>query len=134
MLYKYVKPERIDILENLNIVFTPFDELNDPFECQFVLNPIPEEELEAQNDENLAEWAQVQVWLEHRIGQLGMLCLTHTDQSLPMWAHYADNHQGFVLGFEEDNSFFKSDAYYIEPTLRTKQEASDTRFWHTSRS
>ncbi|MSU62859.1 MAG: DUF2971 domain-containing protein [Pedosphaera sp.] len=31
-LFKYVKPERVDILSNLEIAFTPPDALNDPFE------------------------------------------------------------------------------------------------------
>jgi len=32
LIYKYVVPDRIDILENGNIRFTQVDALNDPFE------------------------------------------------------------------------------------------------------
>ena len=33
MLYKYVPSDRVDILENLTLRFTPHPSLNDPFEC-----------------------------------------------------------------------------------------------------
>lgn len=34
MLYKYLPCERVDVLENLKIRFSPLMSLNDPFECQ----------------------------------------------------------------------------------------------------
>lgn len=34
MLFKYLPAERVDILENLKIRFSPLMSLNDPFECQ----------------------------------------------------------------------------------------------------
>ncbi|MEN9574645.1 MAG: hypothetical protein RL514_2500 [Verrucomicrobiota bacterium] len=37
---------------------------------------------------------------------LGVLCLSKVMDSLLMWGHYADNHQGFVVGFDSDHSFF----------------------------
>lgn len=37
---------------------------------------------------------------------LGILCLTESPDNLLMWAHYADSHQGFVVEFDTDNSFF----------------------------
>ncbi|MEY4199166.1 MAG: hypothetical protein RLZZ265_906, partial [Verrucomicrobiota bacterium] len=37
---------------------------------------------------------------------LGVLCLSEVRDSLLMWGHYADNHQGFVVGFDSDHSFF----------------------------
>jgi hypothetical protein len=36
----------------------------------------------------------------------GILSLTETPDSLLMWAHYADNHKGVVLGFDEAHPFF----------------------------
>lgn len=32
-LFKYLAPERVDVVENLRIRFTPANEFNDPFEC-----------------------------------------------------------------------------------------------------
>lgn len=121
MLYKYVTPERIDIIQNLKIRFTPYNELNDPFECRFVLNPTPDEQEEAEADDYNAEWAQVEVWLSNRIGQLGMLCLSRTPDNLLMWSHYAANHKGLVIGFQEQHEFFNHETYYIEPTYRIKR-------------
>lgn len=121
MLYKYVESDRIDIIENLKIRFTPYDKLNDPYECRFVLNPMESEIEQAKEDENNAEWAMVEVWIHSRIGQLGMLCLSRTPRNLLMWSHYAENHKGFVIGFDEKHQFFKKETYYIEPAYGVKQ-------------
>ena len=37
---------------------------------------------------------------------VGILCLSELDDSLLMWAHYADSHAGMVLEFDESHSFF----------------------------
>lgn len=37
---------------------------------------------------------------------LGVLCLSEVRDSLLMWGHYADNHQGFVVGFDSSHPFF----------------------------
>ena len=37
---------------------------------------------------------------------IGILSLTETPTNQAMWAHYADNHQGFVLTFDTANTFF----------------------------
>ena len=37
---------------------------------------------------------------------LGVMCLTEAANSLLMWAHYADSHQGFVVQFDETSPFF----------------------------
>jgi len=121
MLYKYMPPERTDVLERQLIRFTPYTALNDPFECRFTLNPIEREREAAIEDDYLAEWAQVEVWLEGRIGQLGMLSLSRTHRNILMWTHYAKEHRGYVLGFDETHPFFQATAYYIEPTYRVKE-------------
>lgn len=38
--------------------------------------------------------------------KFGVLCLTESPDSLLMWAHYADSHNGFVLQFDERHDFF----------------------------
>jgi hypothetical protein len=37
---------------------------------------------------------------------VGILCLSEVRDSLLMWGHYTDNHQGFVIGFDSDHPFF----------------------------
>lgn len=46
----------------------------------------------------------------------GILSLSRLHDSLLMWAHYADYHRGFVIGFNEDNVFFKG--YELIPGLQ----------------
>lgn len=38
--------------------------------------------------------------------RFSLLCLSGTDASLPMWAHYAEQYKGFVIRFESDHEFF----------------------------
>jgi hypothetical protein len=38
--------------------------------------------------------------------EIGILCCSETRQSVIMWSHYADEHKGFVVGFESTDSFF----------------------------
>jgi hypothetical protein len=38
--------------------------------------------------------------------KIGILSLTEKHDNLLMWAHYADSHQGFVIQFDENHSFF----------------------------
>jgi hypothetical protein len=37
---------------------------------------------------------------------VGILCLSEVRDSILMWGHYTDNHQGFVVGFDSDHPFF----------------------------
>jgi hypothetical protein len=36
---------------------------------------------------------------------VGILCLSEVRDSILMWGHYTDNHQGFVVGFDSDHPF-----------------------------
>lgn len=38
--------------------------------------------------------------------RIGILCLSECYDNLLMWAHYADSHKGFVIEFDEQNTFF----------------------------
>ena len=121
MLYKYATSDRVDILQNMKVRFTPFDQLNDPFECWFLVEPMPSEKERATEDDYVAEWATVCVWLGNRIGQLGLLCLSRCCDNLLMWSHYASDHRGIVLGFDEYHDFFRQTASYIDPDYRTEE-------------
>jgi Protein of unknown function (DUF2971) len=37
---------------------------------------------------------------------VGVICLSEVPDSILMWGHYTDNHQGFVVGFDSDHPFF----------------------------
>jgi hypothetical protein len=97
MLYKYVTPERIDILSRKRIRFTQPCFLNDPFE--FLPGaPMPgaegighfEAKIAGERGENYRNKARLS----------GILSLASKADSIPMWAHYAAGHKGFVIGLD----------------------------------
>lgn len=45
---------------------------------------------------------------------IGVLSLTEKSDNLLMWAHYAQQHQGFVLEFDEGHSFFQQEHEHPE--------------------
>jgi len=51
-LYKYVKQERIDVVRDRMICFTPPGYLNDPFECRLAFKTLAENE----QDERVRSW------------------------------------------------------------------------------
>src|SRR5215207_6202259 len=108
MIYKYLPPERVDVLEGLSMRLTPYHELNDPLECRFLVNPIEREQAAAEADDFLAEWAEVEVFLRGHFGQLGILCFSRSPEVMPMWTHYASCHTGLVVGLDSEHPWFQS--------------------------
>lgn len=180
-LYKYVRPERIDVIENLELRFTQPGALNDPFELR------PRFEAIISEAEALAKLAETPVDLEPMLGEayamlpaehrtklsfeavatimssymatdearetmsatiltllgslrhgaprireqiydalnnnVGILSLSEVPDHVVMWAHYADNHRGMALGFDEKHAFFNhrrsqnDEFYYLRRVL-----------------
>lgn len=94
-IYKYVGPECIDRVFHSSSVATlkcslPKD-FNDPYELFLTID------FDAEPDA-LAFYADA-------IGELPQhptTCFSQSPLVIPMWAHYAQNHQGFVIEFSED--------------------------------
>ncbi|MFS2091721.1 DUF2971 domain-containing protein [Pseudomonas sp. Pseusp11] len=160
-LYKYVTPERVDILKNLKIRFTQPFALNDPFEFNLSFQEIISEKelfdkvstldpdlMIRQTLEKLSEPEQAALknmppefheFLIAKVQQLtslenikkinneyirphtdrikseislglnkhiGILSLSSNCSIPPMWANYADNSKGFIIGFDTTNQFF----------------------------
>jgi len=108
MYYKYLPAERKDIIENLKIRFTQPGGLNDPFESVPLIK-----------DDNDPFWQKRQPDLAARIGAqeiesmsftVGVLSLSRTKENLLLWSHYADEHRGYVIEFDEKNDFFTANA------------------------
>ncbi len=59
--------------------------------------------------------------------KFGILCLTENPDSLLMWAHYANNHNGFVIQFDETHEFFASTSHEGQVLELTKVEYSAQR-------
>jgi len=108
ILYKYLKPKRIDVLENKRIAFPRLFDQNDPYEGQLALLPDANEMDEALKDDFRVEQVAYRVHFENRYSQFGVLCLCEENNNLLMWTHYAENHKGFAIGFDTTNPFFAS--------------------------
>ena len=47
----------------------------------------------------------------------GALCLTASNNNIPMWAYYADNHKGCCIEFELDFSYIKDNAGILDEQI-----------------
>lgn len=179
ILYKYVTPERTDILKNLKIRFTQPSALNDPFEFNLafkelltskdmlrqlnIIGPktlfhqsllklpthqrvliysLPKEQLMAMEEKAIEKFFSLEtiesIYNEYvkpntqRIKSeiysgldknIGVLSLTANCETPPMWASYADNSKGFVIGFDTKSDFFnrrrsdKDEFYHLRKVL-----------------
>jgi Protein of unknown function (DUF2971) len=59
--------------------------------------------------------------------KFGILCLAEAPDSLLMWAHYANNHNGFVIQFDETHEFFAPTLHGEQALELTKVEYSVQR-------
>jgi tetratricopeptide (TPR) repeat protein len=110
LLYKYFSPDRLDVLRDGFIRLTQLGALNDPFECSPRLlepNELPDPphaQCQCCVDSYVAG-AQEHL-LQEQATRTGVVCLTEHPDNLLMWAHYAQNHEGFVVGFDTTHAFF----------------------------
>jgi hypothetical protein len=119
ILYKYVVPDRIDVLKNGLIRFTQANELNDPYDVnpnflEFIRGSIQyaEERFKGEmpTEAEIQEYAQREAarFRERLYLDYLILSLAKRNNNLLMWAHYAACHQGLVFGFDENHRFFRS--------------------------
>jgi hypothetical protein len=103
----------LDALQNKYLYASCPIELNDPLDCMDCLLDISKiefkEEYEEYKKEQLDKSAKIANYKEFKQGQkdgangyLGIVSLTQNDNDLNMWAHYASNHQGFLISFNTD--------------------------------
>jgi len=181
ILYKYLSPGRISVVEDRLIRFTQFADLNDPFEAnlkvekglgdanlQFYVSearrlqtavslisqvgfdrfvddalaklwptsrrnlmekhsstPLPLKETEMTLISDLIDLYAGQLLFERSVDifshysyllkdiPIGVLSLSATWSSTLMWSHYADSHQGFIVGFTANDRLLWSDAFKL---------------------
>ncbi len=92
VLYKYFPPERISVLENMEVRFSPPSEFNDKFDSHYLVPT--------------SQGARGKLARMQLRNRTGIFCLTEKPDNHLMWVHYARNHTGFVLGFDARASFF----------------------------
>jgi hypothetical protein len=121
ILYKYVPPERVDVLQSGLIAFPPPWLFNDPFEGRPVfpsdapeaivlfeehtprratLTKEEESTLQARIDSTQHAHGLLRIMLEHAARNVGVLSLSEKRDCALMWAHYGAQHAGFVIGFD----------------------------------
>lgn len=102
VLYKYfglnkdkdLNSQKIQCLAERKIYLSDFGSFNDPFEGKFFIF----------NENKLSEkgWdkAQIDEFYNGLTAFWRVTCLSDTDeQSMPMWAYYANNHEGFCVEY-----------------------------------
>ena len=123
-MYKYTSFKRtFDVLMNNKIYFAKFSDFNDPFDglVALDLDTVEGRKTFIKNAMKMARESGREIAIEEQefvdnpsvVDRLihvtkrrqkedstGFCCLTDTCQSLPMWAHYADNHTGCCLVFD----------------------------------
>jgi len=103
VLYKYLPPERIDILESMKLRFSPPSDFNDAFDTHYL---VPKSQG--------PKGKTTRILLRTR---LGIFCLTEQPNNHLMWVHYAKNHTGFVLGFNARASFFRENGRVLRKVV-----------------
>lgn len=110
LLYKFFAPERLDVLQDAMIRLTQPAALNDPFDCRprnYELDELPRIEIEGHVECVRAHVDEVQTTMtQEERKAVGLLCLSEDPANIAMWAHYAAQHTGFVLGFDSTHEFF----------------------------
>jgi len=105
ILYKYLPPERIDVLESQELRFSPPSKFNDTFDSHFLVPRLTKAMM------NRATFRS----------KLGILCLTERPNDHLMWVHYAGEHKGFVIGFDAADPFFTSDGRALQKVVYQKK-------------
>jgi Protein of unknown function (DUF2971) len=103
VLYKYLPPDRISLLENMEVHFSRPSQFNDTFDTHYLV-PI-------------SKGSGAKAYRLLLRNRLGILCLTERSNDHLMWVHYAQNHTGFVLGFDARAPFFREKARVLRQVV-----------------
>lgn len=116
-LYKYrpFSARARKILVNREVYFASSEQLNDPYDCRISIRQALRDAVEA------AAWAEsrtlretlerfqkidhVYERMEEDIRNAGVFSLAKHPTNAVMWAHYAENHRGFCIGFDLSEKF-----------------------------
>lgn len=126
VVYKYLPPERTDVLRGGRIRFTQASALNDPFEST-PLTAVLRESLIQGQEELLASTGNqlyghdstvryhmrknarksVENIINDTRNNKGILSLSLNRSELLMWSHYCNSHRGFIIGFDGLHEYFQ---------------------------
>ncbi|MFH2108077.1 MAG: DUF2971 domain-containing protein [Chrysiogenia bacterium] len=142
IIYKYLPPSRIDVLEDSRIRFTQPAALNDPFETfpcflefgPWLLDKVHQQSIDkfgmkdAKNTLLQRQTLVVQTLLDipkilskHFV----ILSLSKIRDNSLMWSHYSDSHRGFVIGFDSSSAFFSPGTGKAKDGLKMVRYSND---------
>ena len=124
-IYKYYQlgndkdkdKQRIDTIRAQAVWASIYSEFNDPFECQFMY--LTEEDLVGMGfpAESKKIWDSVMEQIRQRITTV---CFTQNPNSMPMWAHYANEHKGFCVEYEIFDSSNLYPVFYAKNRIKAQ--------------
>lgn len=121
ILYKYYGYDSgLKALESQNLGFRKPKNFNDPFELSFLSNS---EGSQSKQNELIEK-------LETLRNTVVILSLTRTPDNPLMWAHYGQEHTGFVIGYNVTDKFFKSSKYNVIPVTAGDVVYTNTKSSH----
>ena len=115
VLYKHRKAD-LFTLERLNEVYlaNPRD-FNDPYDCQInIIDSVKAAANQAEKMTNKSVISKIKKLkslnhiykkMEHDISKSVILSFSYLKDNVLMWAHYAEEHRGFCLGFRLSKTF-----------------------------
>jgi hypothetical protein len=112
----------MEIFVNRKLWFARPDSLNDPFECQFDFENWVDELSLPPHIPN-SERIEIKKSASNVFNNLGVCSFSKTRNNLLMWSHYADEHKGFCIGFNE-TILSKSDAGIKAVDVKYQAETS----------
>jgi len=108
MIYHYFSSiERVySVLEDGHLWFSSLQKLNDPFERLFPFWWVTED---GRHKKRLKDPVSV---IQGNL-PIGIFCLTSMRDDFRMWSHYANCHQGVVVGFNFDKGFSSEESWEV---------------------
>lgn len=111
IIYKYLSSELGKaVIGNGKVAFSLARYFNDPFETEAGY-PVPKIDPVSDLMNGIRSWGAREAWTRN----CGVLCLTRSPLNPLMWAHYGEEHRGFVLGFDAERSGFLSEESCLIP-------------------
>lgn len=124
-IYKYYQlgddekknKQRIETIRDKSVWSSVYSQFNDPFECQFMY--LTEEDLVEMGfpAESKKIWDSVMEQIRQRITTV---CFTQNPNSMPMWAHYANEHKGFCVEYEIIDSSNLYPVFYAKNRIKAQ--------------
>ncbi|CAH6972588.1 conserved hypothetical protein [Vibrio chagasii] len=109
ILYKYMSfKAAISVIENSSLGFSCLEDLNDPFECTAF-------GFEEGSDSFVTASMATNACKNRFSRNYGVLSLTRQPLNPLMWAHYGDEHQGVVIGFDAKLAGFTDEDTCVIP-------------------